>query len=298
MQTDKENGIHCKVFYNGQFRRFLFNGTEFTSLYSQVKQLLALESEFVLKYKDNEDDLITMSSNEEIGCALSFSEGNVLRLFVEQQGQGMDVECPVIPTLENRGCRGRWHGRGRGLRCKDERRLECKKARISLKRDWLKSMLDSFPKDTPLSPEQQHRKKMLETKLNRLNSLLTEKMMGYEEKIQRKCCKEEWKKNKEEWKKNKKEMKDVKKMKEKNENLSPAALEEISLLKVQIDSTKPEICELKKQIKAKKNALKECQGDPSTLWKEIYDLKMKVLEKRNLIYPIKLRIREIRNSAC
>jgi len=88
------------------------------------------------------------------------------------------------------------------------------------------------------------------------------------------------------------------KEKKNDENLSPAAKEEISLLKVQINSVKPEICEIKKQVRAKNQALKEGNGDPGTLWKEIYELKMKVVEKRSLIYPHKLRIRELRNSSA
>jgi hypothetical protein len=329
-----KTGIHCKVSYNGQFRRFLFNGTEFTSLKTQVEQLLDLKGEFVLKYKDNESDLITISSDEELVCALSFSDG-VLRIVVDQ---GMDV-TPMEPMYtpgscptEFRDCRGgRWKHE-RGFRCRGRRGGEHKKVKLALRRDWIKSQLESFPKDTPLSPEQLKSQKMLEMKLNHVNFFL--ERLEHPEKFD----KQEWKKRREEWrkrkqeendncpgewkkcgdwkekrwnhhhwkndnknecKKNKEEKKELKKaLKAKcDENLSPSEKEEITLLKVQIDSIKPEICELKKQIKAVKLSVKEGHGDPSTQWKEVYGLKMKLLELRNRVYPLKLRIREIRKSS-
>jgi len=321
---------------NGQFRRFLFNGTEFTSLRSQVSQILGLESEFVLKYKDNEGDLITISSDEELVCALSYSDGSVLRLVVDQgmnidQGTNtVDISCRHTNSMESRCRGGRWNRRGHNFHCQEGRGVD-KKSRLTLKRDLLKSKLESIPKDIPLSPDQLNRQKMLEIKLNRINGCLErlnnvvcnkEEWMKNREgwkkcredwrknkwnhdwksnKDEWKSNKNEWKSNKDEWKLKKKERKEMKKTlegKKNDENLSPAAKEEISLLKVQINSVKPEICEIKKQVRAKNQALKEGNGDPGTLWKEIYELKMKVVEKRSLIYPHKLRIRELRNSSA
>jgi hypothetical protein len=51
-------------------------------LFAQVQQLLALDKEFVLKYKDTDGDLITLTSNEELACALNYSNGDLLRLVV------------------------------------------------------------------------------------------------------------------------------------------------------------------------------------------------------------------------
>jgi len=89
MQTkmNQSTGIHCKVVCNDQIRRFQFSGTEFCSLHHQVKQLLALDREFVLKYKDNEDDMITISCTEELTCAVDSNvsqkdESGFLRLTV------------------------------------------------------------------------------------------------------------------------------------------------------------------------------------------------------------------------
>jgi hypothetical protein len=314
----EKTGIHCKVSFNGQFRRFLFNGTEFTSLQSQVKQILGLDGEFVLKYKDNEGDLITISSDEELVCALSFSDGSLLRLVAESGTNDMNVETPITNTFcpaEKWSCHGRWNRRGR--HCQDkEKGLECRKSMMELKREWIKTRLDSIPKDTPLTPEILHRQKMLSMKLNRINTCI--ERLSDENKCNRERSRGDWKKNRETWKKcnnkdewklkkddwkqKKKERKELKKVLKVNnenqvdENLSPAAKEEIALLKVQINSVKPEIKGIKEQICSRKKAIKEGNGDPSTLWKEIYDLKMKLVEKRSLVYPLKLRIREIRKN--
>jgi len=48
---------------------------------------LALDKEFVLKYKDTDGDLITLTSNEELACALSYSDGNLLRLVAVPNDQ-------------------------------------------------------------------------------------------------------------------------------------------------------------------------------------------------------------------
>jgi len=85
MNQISNTGIHCKVIWNDQIRRFQFSGTEFTSLQDQVRQLLGLNREFVLKYKDNEGDMITVSSTEELACAIDISkktDGGLIRFTV------------------------------------------------------------------------------------------------------------------------------------------------------------------------------------------------------------------------
>jgi len=90
--------IHCKVSCNDQFRRFLFVGTEFSSLFTQVQQLLALDKEFVLKYKDTDGDLITLMSNEELVCALNYSDGDLLRLVVVLKDNVPVTSDPEVPV--------------------------------------------------------------------------------------------------------------------------------------------------------------------------------------------------------
>jgi len=128
-QINQSTGIHCKVVCNDQIRRFQFSGTEFSSLQDQVKQLLGLNREFVLKYKDNEDDMITISSTEELACAIDIShknDGGLIRLTVYPNEQPTVVSSDVpthIPfnhpeprefCLRGRGGGrgGKWGGRG------------------------------------------------------------------------------------------------------------------------------------------------------------------------------------------
>jgi len=101
--------IHCKVSCNDQFRRFLFVGTEFGYLFSQVQQLLALDKEFVLKYKDTDGDLITLTSNEELACALSYSDGNLLRLVAVPKEQA-PVAADTEAFSSSFPCAQRGHG--------------------------------------------------------------------------------------------------------------------------------------------------------------------------------------------
>jgi hypothetical protein len=64
--------IHCKVSYNGQIRRFALDCTEFTSLKETIAKLFS-DNEFVLKYRDDESDYVTLDSQEDLMTALSIS---------------------------------------------------------------------------------------------------------------------------------------------------------------------------------------------------------------------------------
>jgi len=191
MQTIITNdaGIHCKVSCNDQFRRFLFIGTEFSSLFSQVQQLLSLNKEFVLKYKDNEGDLITISSNEELACALGYSAGSVLRLTATTSDapafcslrEPATTEFPPQGPCHFYGRRGgKCHGRGGGGRYgrfahdPDAPRFgpDCFKARLTFKRDMIQSRLAEFAQSGELDPNQQYRQAMLKEKLGKIESHL------------------------------------------------------------------------------------------------------------------------------
>jgi len=83
MATNNNNAsIHCKTSYNGQIRRFALDCTEFTSLKETIAKLFSLNDEFVLKYRDDESDYVTLDSQEELITALNYSP-NVLRILVE-----------------------------------------------------------------------------------------------------------------------------------------------------------------------------------------------------------------------
>jgi len=75
--------MHCKLTFNNQIRRFVLTSTEFAELRGQISQLIGLPTDgFVLKYVDNESDLITLSTNEELSLALDLSD-KVLRLVAD-----------------------------------------------------------------------------------------------------------------------------------------------------------------------------------------------------------------------
>jgi len=223
MQTinnNNETGIHCKVSCNDQFRRFLFVGTEFSSLFSQVQQLLSLNNEFVLKYKDNESDLITISSNEELACALSYSEAGVLRLTAVvktdyQQPTTVTEATPEFHAFNFHGkhhgghCHGRGrfppqHGCGRFDRPhhgfgrfehqepgSDAPRFgpEAFKSRMTFKRDMILSDLAELAKGGELNPDQQHRQAMLQAKLRKFECRLAKFEEGGCRRWEKRACK-------------------------------------------------------------------------------------------------------------
>jgi len=201
-------GIHCKVACNNQFRRFLFVGTEFSSLYCQVKCLLNLnEKEFVLKYKDNEGDMITISSDEELSCALSLSNGSLLRLSASFPSTEAEKQCADIPVscefeTPGAGFHGRCprrFGRGRGGRCgwpsgprcgpyermhmgsedgaRKPWRRDCRKAKLTYKREVIQSILNELAQCAErgeLRPDQLRKQDHLKTKLCNIDRRLQE----------------------------------------------------------------------------------------------------------------------------
>jgi len=116
--TTAANNIHVKLTFNSQIRRFVFSSTEFADLRGQISSLIALPPDgFVLKYVDNESDLITLSTDEELTLALELSD-KVLRLIAEpvsaQTGATPSTESFENPWAHFRGGWGHRGGRGRG----------------------------------------------------------------------------------------------------------------------------------------------------------------------------------------
>jgi len=102
------DSIHVKIIQDDQIRRFLFTGTEFTSLKATISRLLNSNDEFVLKYMDDEKDFVTLESQEDLLTALTISP-KLLRISVEKKGAPTSVGGGCDDKMKYRGGRGR-HG--------------------------------------------------------------------------------------------------------------------------------------------------------------------------------------------
>jgi len=302
--------VHCKLAFNGQNRRFSFYGTGFTQLCEQVSQLIGLPANgFVLKYIDNESDLITVTTNEEFALALAISE-RVLRLRAEC----VSLSPPSSPAVGD--CAGRnhhkmhqhhgHHGHGqyghhghhgqRGHhghghhghdRFQGERSPISKCDRREKKLEFLKLFLSQMPSDEVLTPPQALRKAHLRQKIQKLESRRAnwsdrEENCKGRRKWEKKCNKEN------------------KKQQQKHCNLSPEAREQVHQLKLQIIAIRPELCQLRLQKKQKKLELRNCLqtgcGDKETIWQEILDLKAKSKQVKARIQPLKQSIQDLKAS--
>jgi len=407
-------GIHCKVICDDQVRRFQFSGTEFSSLQNQVKQLLGLNREFVLKYKDNEDDMITISSTEELACAIDINtsqkdDRGLIRLTVffpepspsdlvpfpfehgrgfchrgygpghefshhgfgrdfchrghgrdfSHHGHGRDF-ChrghgrdfwPHGHGLENchRGfggfereqgfgfwpqnehgqdfhslehgkgfCHRGFGGRRWGGRChkggpfsSDEQwgknRFEKRREKMTFKRDLLKAYLSSLEQEKELSPIEERRKVMLQAKVQRLDSFLSEfplndkvdtvekpEFCQPKEEFYRKCERKERKCER-------KMHKEGKKKEAKDSYLSDEAKAEIHTLKSQIKEMKPALWAIQEQLKVKKSAVKVAyetgqQSKIPELKNEIGKLKIEKRAKKAEIKPLHQRVHQLKSG--
>lgn len=76
--------IPCKVGYKNDIRRFsVTTSTEFSSLKNQVSRIFDISEEFVLKYLDDENEYITIESQDEYLIALELCK--ILRLTIEKK---------------------------------------------------------------------------------------------------------------------------------------------------------------------------------------------------------------------
>jgi hypothetical protein len=313
--------VHCKLAFGGQNRRFSFYGTEFTQLVEQVSLLIGLPvNGFVLKYVDNESDLIMMTSNEEFAIALAISE-KVLRLKAE----GISISAPSSPEGNcvvgqhhhnkhyhhgqhgqcghhghpgHQGPHGHHghpghhghgphghhghHGHGR-FQNKGERSSISKCDRKEKKIELLKQFLSQMPLDESLTPAQSLRKAHLRQKIQKLEA----RRAHWSEKDGDNCKRHKWEKK-------------CKREHQKQENLSPEARQQIHHLKLQIIAIRPELCQLRLQKKQKKLELRNCLltglGDKDAIWQEILDLKEKITKVKCQIQPLKQSVKDLKVS--
>jgi hypothetical protein len=294
--------VHCKLAFNGQNRRFSFYGTEFTQLCEQVSVLIGLPvNGFVLKYVDNESDLITVTTNEEFALGLAISE-KVLRLRAES----VSISSPSSPMVEDcgdvyhhykkhhhHGHHGHGHhghhgnhghhGHGRyHHQAKGDRSSISKCDRKEKKIELLKLFLSQMPPDESLTPAQALRKAHLRQKIQKIES----RRANWSDKEDN-CKRRKWEKK-------------CKKEHKKHLNLSPEVRQQIHQLKLQIIALRPELCQLRLAKKQKKLELRNCLqtgcGDKEAIWQEILDLKVKMGQVKSQIQPLKQSVKDLKAS--
>jgi len=151
----KIESIHCKVSYDGQMRRFSFVGTEFTSLKELIARLANIHGGFVLKYRDDESDYVTLESQEDLTTALMISP-TLLRIVVETTNAP-----PSFPstTLENRKRPHEEHHHHRKERRGHHKTAESHRSRVEKKLVFINQCLKDLTDESKLTPHDLFKKK-------------------------------------------------------------------------------------------------------------------------------------------
>jgi len=180
--------IHCKVSYDGQIRRFSFVGTEFTSLKQMIARLANIQGEFVLKYRDDESDYVTLETQEDLTTALMISP-TLLRIAVETTNTPSSpstflpiaVETTNTPSCPSSSQENRKRSHDHHHHHKKDRRdhhhksggssFESRRLRVEKKLVFINQCLtDLGTDDSKLTPRDLWKKKKLVKKQQRLES--------------------------------------------------------------------------------------------------------------------------------
>jgi len=174
--------IHVKIIHNDQIRRFMFSGTEFSSLRTTIAQLLGLNDEFVLKYQDDESDYVTLESQEDLATALMISP-KMLRISVAPKSaapSSFDHHGGNHHGGHHGGRGGRHHHGGGGHHGGQHHggrggNPEWKKMRIEKKLAWVNQCLQDLGNDdSKLAPRDVWKKQRLLKKQQKLEGCLRE----------------------------------------------------------------------------------------------------------------------------
>jgi hypothetical protein len=94
--TTNFNGdnVHVKLQFNSEYRRFFIQKScKFSDLSEKIKIILGLKDcNFIIKYKDEEGEWITISSDMELDTGLILSNGTVFRIQIALVGEQQQVE--------------------------------------------------------------------------------------------------------------------------------------------------------------------------------------------------------------
>jgi len=157
--------VHIKVAHDNEFRRFLLSPITFENLYTKLKTLFNLETEFRIKFQDDENDWVLIMTDQELVYATELS-GSPLRLQVKP----VEAEAPLPANCGRggkvgRGCRGRGDKGGWNNKTREERLLQ-KSSRLTERIGQLEAKLQS-PKLTS------ERERVLRWKVSGLQEKLT-----------------------------------------------------------------------------------------------------------------------------
>lgn len=133
--------VHIKVAYENEFRRFLLDPVSFAQLDSTLKTLFSLNTGFRIKFQDDENDWVLLTTDQELEYATELS-GSPLRLQVTLTGEPAQPAAEIArvgPAV--RACRGR--GQGRGCPISLEDRLNRKTSRLAARITQLEEKLSS-----------------------------------------------------------------------------------------------------------------------------------------------------------
>jgi len=172
------SGIHCKVQYGNEYRRFLYQNAQYAPFLAQIKRIFGFSDtdEVMLKYKDEDGDMVTVSSDEELVFAIGLFIGAVLRLNVitvnntNKRPRRCHKEGEGRPQRNGEFWRERWHQK---LQANPEL-LAHKINKLTQKRDFLSNRLDSNNQNGPRQHNRWNPEKKLaqiETRLANLQSL-------------------------------------------------------------------------------------------------------------------------------
>jgi len=98
MTSTSENNVHVKLQFNDEYRRFFFHrSSKFAELLEKVKAILNLKEDFVVKYKDEEGEWITISSDMELETGLILANGALFRLQISLCSTPLELkkDCSV-----------------------------------------------------------------------------------------------------------------------------------------------------------------------------------------------------------
>jgi len=141
-QNITKSPVHVKVAHDNEFRRFLLSPITFENLQTTLKTLFTLETEFRIKFQDDENDWVLLTTDQELVYATELS-GSLLRLQVKLLSSDTQKGTESVPTGRGRGCRGRGRGAGRcGLKSPEER-LSMKSSRLTERINHLETKINS-----------------------------------------------------------------------------------------------------------------------------------------------------------